>query len=121
MEHRAFERLVAELFDGFGYDVELTKRTRDGGKDIIAVKKREVDVRLLIECRRPDAGKHVPVHFVRELLGVKVHERATKGILATTSYFTKDAKELFDQHRWELEPRDRDGIREWMEMYLRLK
>src|SRR5713226_7587905 len=43
--HRQFEELVAELFRGFGYDVELTKRTRDGGIDVIAVAHREVRVK----------------------------------------------------------------------------
>lgn len=39
LERRQFEKVIAELFDGFGYEVELTRRTRDGGKDIIAIKK----------------------------------------------------------------------------------
>ena len=34
INRRRFEELIAELFNGFGYEVELTQRTRDGGKDI---------------------------------------------------------------------------------------
>ena len=34
MPHRKFEELIAEIFSRFGYDVELTKQTRDGGTDI---------------------------------------------------------------------------------------
>lgn len=56
MDRRKFEELVAELFGGFGYDVELTKHTRDGGRDIIAVKREEVQVKYLIECKRPNPG-----------------------------------------------------------------
>ncbi|MEN8220363.1 MAG: restriction endonuclease [Pseudomonadota bacterium] len=33
---RQFEEVIAELFRAQGFNVELTKRTRDGGKDIIA-------------------------------------------------------------------------------------
>ena len=71
MDRRRLEEIVAELFDGFGYAVELTKRTRDGGKDVIAIKRAEVDVRFLISCKRPDPGNPVRVGAVRELHSVK--------------------------------------------------
>ena len=41
IDRHRFEEVVAQLFHGFGYDVELTKRTRDGGKDIIAISRRD--------------------------------------------------------------------------------
>jgi len=47
---------------------------------------------------------------VRALYGVKTDEKATKGILATTSRFTRGAKAFFDNHVWELEARDFDGV-----------
>ena len=119
MDRRRFEELVAELFAGFGYDVELTKRTRDGGRDVIAIKHHEVAVRYLIECKRPDPGGYVGVRPVRELYGVKQDEAATKAVLATTAYFSPDALLFFDRHRWEMEPRDFGGIKEWLEDYLR--
>lgn len=121
IDRRMFEELVAELFSGFGYEVELTRRTRDGGKDIVAVRSREVAVKFLIECKRPDPGNAVGVKAVRELHSVKVTEKATKAILATTTHFSRDAKLLFEQHRWELEPRDYGAIMEWMSSYLSLK
>lgn len=34
---REFEEVVAEIFRSNGFHVDLTKRTRDGGKDIIAI------------------------------------------------------------------------------------
>ena len=42
IDRRVFEELVAELFDGFGYAVELTARTRDGGRDMIAVGQKDL-------------------------------------------------------------------------------
>ena len=118
IDRRKFEELVAELFVGFGYEVELTQRTRDGGKDIIAIRKAEVDTRFLIECKRPDPGTPVRVSAVRELFGVKTDDGASKAILATTSYFTPDAKLFFEKHRWELEPRDFDALQLWIAKYL---
>lgn len=119
INRRRFEELVAELFNGFGYEVELTQRTRDGGKDIIAIRRREVDVKFLIECKRPDPGNPVAVSTVRELLGVKDDDKATKAIIATTTYLSPDAKQFVDRHLWELEAREFDGIRAWISEYLR--
>lgn len=118
MNRRKFEELIAELFKGFGYDVELTKQTRDGGRDIVALKSGEVTVKYLIECKRPEPGNYVSIAPVRELYGVKVHEGATKAILATTSHFSPDALRFFDTHKWELEPKDYDGIMGWIKDYL---
>jgi len=108
---------VAFLFDNFGYEVELTGKTRDGGRDIIALQKKEVLTKYLIECKRPDPGNKIGIRPVRELYGVKVDEGASKAILATTSYFTKDANLFMERHKWELEPRDFDGVMDWIEHY----
>jgi restriction endonuclease Mrr len=118
MNRRKFEELVAELFKGFGYDVELTKQTRDGGRDIIALRSGEVAVKYLIECKRPEPGNYVSIAPIRELYGVKIHEGATKAILATTAHFSPDALRFFDTHRWELEPKDYAGIMGWIREYL---
>jgi len=117
MNRRRFEELIAELFVGFGYLVELTQRTRDGGKDIIAIRHGEVNVRYLIECKRPDPGNPVAVSTVRELYGVKTDDGASKAILATTSYLTPDAKRFVERHQWELEAREFDAIRDWISKY----
>ena len=105
---------MPSLWKRFGYDVELTKRTRDGGYDVIAVKKAEVASRYLIECKRYDPRNKVGVSIVRALYGTKAHHKATKAILATTSYLTNDAEEFIDDHCWELEARDHDGVIDWV-------
>lgn len=121
IDSRKFEEIVAELYRGFGYEVELTKQTRDGGKDIIAIKKAEVNVKYLIECKRPDPDNFISISPVRELYGVRNSEKATKAILATTTSFTRDALRFFEMHKWELEPRDYYGILEWINDYLKIK
>lgn len=118
INRRLFEEVVAEIFAGLGYEVELTKRTRDGGKDIIAIKKTEVNLRFLIECKRPDPGNGVGISTVRELYGVKIDDGATKAILATTTYLSPDAKIFIEKHRWELEGREYDGVLDWISTYL---
>lgn len=121
IDRRLFEEFVAELFFGFGYKVELTQKTRDGGRDIIAIKNNETELKYLIECKRPDPGNKIGVKPVRELLGVKQDEKATKAILTTTSYFSKDALQLFERNKWELEPKDFDGLTSWIKMYKQKK
>lgn len=122
IERRRFEEFIAELFHGFGYTVELTGRTRDGGKDIIAVKNVDsINLRYLIECKRPDPGNPVTVSTVRELLGVKTDDSATKALIVTTTNFTKDASSLIERHRWHLEGKIYNDIIGWINNYNRIK
>ena len=121
MDRRLFEELVAEIFRGFGCEIEMTKQTRDGGKDIIAIKRDEVESKYLIECKRPDPGGYVNVRAVRELYGVKTSEKATKGIIVTTAYLSPDAKSFIQENRWELEGKEYEDIKQWLAEYSRLQ
>ena len=121
MDRRLFEELVAELFRGFRFEVELTQQTRDGGKDIIAIRRDHgISSRYLIECKRPDPEKPVGVRVVRELYGIKMHEKATKAIAVTTTHFTADAHAFEEQHQWELELKEFAELQEWIATYLRM-
>lgn len=113
--------MIAELFNGFGYEVELTKQTRDGGIDIFAVKHSEVSVKYIIQAKRPKPEKPVGVDPVQALYGVKGDEGATKAILATTTSFTKPAFMLVERNKWELELRDYEGLMRWINEYLKQK
>lgn len=114
---REFEIVVAELMRQFGFEVELTSETRDGGYDIIAVSRRPLNLRFLIECKRYGRHHKVDVGIVRALHGVAIHEKSTKAIIVTTSWFTKPAQELLNQHRWLLEGRDFDGLMDWLAIF----
>ena len=120
-DHRIFEELVAEIFKEFGYVIELTKKTRDGGKDIIALKKTEglVEEKILIECKHWE--DKIDVKPVRNLIGVAIsqEELPTGIILATTSHFTKDAEKITINSaiKMELERKDYDDILEWIQEY----
>jgi hypothetical protein len=121
LNRRLFEEVIAEVFHGLGYEVELTKRTRDGGKDIIAIRTIDsVAIRYLIECKRPDPGKPIGVSTVRELLGVSIDDPTTKALLVTTTSFTRDANLLIDRHRWRLEGKAYEDVVKWILQYNRL-
>lgn len=92
-----FEHIVEALYYEMGYTTAMTKKTHDGGKDIIAegkeIGKRE---KILIQCKKQ--GKNVNVETTRALLGVVSENKATKGVLVTTAEFTPDSKKLADQN-----------------------
>lgn len=65
---RNFEEIVAELFRNRNFDVELTKQTRDGGHDLIAVKKMEgVCMRFIIECKHYALSRPVGIDIIRSI------------------------------------------------------
>jgi restriction endonuclease Mrr len=115
---REFEELMAEVFSALGYVVELTAPSRDGGKDIIAVRADHGIVsKLLVECKRYVPPNMVDVGLVRQLYAVKQFEHASKALLVTTSYFTRGARELEQQYLYELELKDFDAVTEWVKAH----
>lgn len=92
IEPRRFEELVAELLARQGLRVKLTPRSKDGGKDILAFAKTSLGEHLYhVECKRFAPNRPVGVALVRQLYGVIEADRATAGMLVTTSRFTEDA------------------------------
>lgn len=92
---REFEEMVCELLDKQGYNVKLTKQTRDGGKDIIVVQKSILgEFCIYVECKKYDLSRPINVGLVRELYGTVMSDNATAGMIVTTSHFTKDAREF---------------------------
>jgi len=112
---RRFEEFVAELLARLGYEITLTPASRDGGKDIYAAKKDDLGSFLyVVECKKYAPGRRVGVNLIRELHGVVQAERATAGILATTAFFTKGAKDLQQNISNQISLKDYIGIQEWL-------
>lgn len=120
---REFEEVVAELFRNNGYQVTLTKRTRDGGKDVIAVNKdvMGVETSYFIECKRHSESNKVDVGIVRELYGVHSSLNGpNKSIIATTSTFTPDARKFVNEElrsKWDMDLRDINDVLAWVSRY----
>lgn len=115
LSSRSFEEVIADVFARLGWLVELTAASRDGGKDLIAVTSMNgIAIRLLVECKRYSREKVVGVGLVRSLYGVKQLERATKAVLATTSYFSREARDMERQLVHELELKDYRAVLEWI-------
>src|SRR5262249_1420791 len=112
---RKFEELIAALFRAKGYDVVLTPATRDGGFDMRAFHRNAIGTFLtLIECKRYAPDRRVAVDVVRGLYGVTEDERATTGLLVTTSSFTKDAKSFQDKNKYRIQLADQADLQAWL-------
>jgi hypothetical protein len=111
---RKFEEFVASVFENHGYHVELTKATRDGGYDIIAIRENPIDqeLRMLIECKRYAPNKPVGISVIRELWGV-ILDPANEfhcGMVATSSRLSLDAKNVLSTTHWRLSELDHNAI-----------
>ena len=92
MSPRKFEELIADMFRSRGFDVTLTPPSNDGGMDVIAVQRNGIGTAMIIvECKRYAEHHRVGVEIARGLYGVVEQHRATRGIVATTSFFTRGA------------------------------
>lgn len=85
-----FEKLCQQLVENMGFETELTKASGDGGIDLIAYNYQPLlSGKYIIQCKRYSGSVGEPI--IRDLYGVVMSERANKGVLMTTGYFTKSA------------------------------
>ena len=109
-----FEQVIADLFAEEGYEVVLTPPRADGGKDIYVSKTDPLTQTLfLVECKRYVPPNSVGVEIIRQLYGVVQQERASGGVVVTTSYFTRPAVEFAETVPYQLFLRDFDDLAEW--------
>jgi HJR/Mrr/RecB family endonuclease len=115
---RTFEKLVARLFEDLGYEVELTPEKGDGGLDVRAIRKDEAGPLLyIVECKRYGPEKRVDVGIARSVYGVKVATGANVAVLATTSFFTKGAKDFQRAVGFGLSLKDFSDLKAWLGKY----
>jgi hypothetical protein len=115
---REFEAVIAELLASFGWEVNLTPPTRDGGYDVLAVSKDAsgLESTWIVECKRYASQNKVGVDILRQLYGIKEHLRFSNAILVTTSQFTADAKRFAEEISG-LHLVDNSNLLEWFQKY----
>jgi len=70
----------------------VTQPTKDGGKDLVVIENNFLGGFLVyVECKKFRQDRPVGVNLVRELYGTVSADNATAGMLATSSYFSKEA------------------------------
>lgn len=115
IDPRKFEELVAELLSRENAEVTLTPASKDGGRDVLAFYNTPVGRHLyLVECKRYAPERKVGVSLVRSLFGVVMEERATAGLLVTTSSFTRGALQFKDRVRNQIGLRGYADLEKWL-------
>ena len=83
----AFEGYVADYFRAAGYTVFQTKRSRDGGKDLVMYKNGQT---FFVEVKKYARSNHIQRPLIQKLVGA-CHPEGARGIFVTTSSFSKGA------------------------------
>ncbi|MEV0403017.1 restriction endonuclease [Actinoallomurus sp. NPDC050550] len=92
-----FEHLVRQLFEAMGMKSWATQASKDDGVDAVAVNEDPVFGGLcVIQAKRYRSA--VGVEPVRALAGVMEDKHATKGIMVTTSWVTKEGHAFAARH-----------------------
>jgi len=116
---RQFEELIAEILASYGWQIQLTPPVKDGGYDIFAISKdivSGVKTSWIIECKKYSPKNKVSVNVVRALYGIKSNLKVANALIATTSYFTKNAND-FKASRYDIELKDYEAILKWINQY----
>lgn len=89
LQGHEFESACAEMYRRIGYSVEVTKRSRDQGADIIM---KGIDGTVVVQVKRQASA--VGNWAVQEVCAAKGLYRASQAVVVTNSTFTKQAVEL---------------------------
>ncbi len=111
-----FQELIAELLKKFGYQkVRLGKRGKDGGVDIYAERESETGFDLsIVQCKRHKADHKVGEPIIKQLFTDVQTRNATRGLIVTTSTFTRDALKFIESLKYRLTPVDIAKVKEWL-------
>ena len=119
---RRFEEILAEIWDGLGWQTLLTPPAKDGGFDIRAIRNSSgMCLCYLVEAKSYRPDRPVGIAAVRHLYGVVEREQASHGVIATTSRFTRDAQAEAALLKYRVTLADFQQVLAWVAEYRRLK
>ena len=116
IDPRTLEKIVADIFSTFGFQVELTSRAKDGGCDVICLSQAHgIPIKIAFEVKRYSENRPVGVELVRSFVGANKLIDANKLVFVTTSRFTRGAREYANSPFVSslLELREMPDIIEW--------
>jgi restriction endonuclease Mrr len=120
LEWKVFERLIGDLLEREGWLVEVTRGSKDGGIDVIASMNDLAigPIRTLWQAKRYGPTHKVSLAEVRELSGLISLERATKGVIVTTSHLTRGALNWVKKDTYRMASLDGPGVEAWVRRHL---
>ena len=90
--------MVAAIFAAEGWTVAVTPESKDGGKDVIAVRDGDSPEIVYIQAKMYRAGLGVGLPKVKEFAATLAGDGIRRGYIATTSHVTKDAREWLESN-----------------------
>jgi restriction system protein len=114
---RELEKLVAELLSHENYEVSLGKGSKDEGVDVIAVRKIENIgfFKAIWQVKHSQKGRKVGIEVIRQLADTRNELKASKGIIVTNSFLTREALSRINRDKFTLGKIDRDDLVRWIE------
>jgi len=97
-----FEEFVAKVWDGMGYQTEVTQGAQDRGIDVVAEKAEPYNKKKLIQAKRNGDGNKVSAPTVRKCSGLKHDSGVDEVLVVTTTSFTSQAHEEADKYNVKL-------------------
>ncbi len=113
-----FEELVSDIFKNQHFDTQITKRTRDGGADILLYDPKG-KIAGIVECKQYKKQK-IGVDIVRSVAGAGILFESKKIYIATSGSFSKPSGKLiqeYGKHGYELDFYDGQRILNELEVY----
>lgn len=100
MTDREFEFEIGKVYSRLGYQTIVTKRSGDGGVDVIATKDEET---IYIQCKHYGPKTHLGAPELQAFWGCCSGNGISKGIMVCTSSLTKDARSFANKLKGKLE------------------
>lgn len=108
-----FQEYLGKIIETNGFtNVKVIGTTADQGGDLLAMKN---DTQFVIQAKRYSIDRKVNNSAIQEVLGAIAVYSATKGIVATNSFYTHSARNLANINNVELW--DRSDIMNFLEKY----
>jgi restriction endonuclease Mrr len=113
---RRFEEFVAAVMEKMGYETTLMPATRDKGRDVLAKIQLGTGTLLtIVQCKRNAADRPVGIEIVERFLWTIQHtDKASAGMVVTTSYFSAPAKALASEFEYKLHLADFNTVQQWI-------
>lgn len=117
MKWRDFEELIGALLESEGWRVKVTRASKDGGIDVVALKSDDTlgEIYSVWQAKKNCSTNKVQLEEVKALSATRDDERATKGIMVTTSRLTRGAIEWIKRDIYRLGYKEHDHIKRWIE------
>ena len=116
MGWRDFEELIGLLLENEGWKVEVTRATRDGGIDVVAIKNDKLlgEIKSIWQAKKYGPTNKVRLSEVRELSAIREEAKATKAFIVTTSRLTRDAIEWIKRDIYRLGYKEHENVEQWV-------